>query len=136
MKIKPVLLIVVVVSLFIAFSQKQSANRLYTFCDKTGDCTMSFDEFKKCAKTLNTIEKDLKVLSFVVSAKVITPDKKGSYFEDYPNMGSSFSNATIEWLEKIIAEKRLDNNRILIEEVKLIQGDKTLKTSGMIIKLK
>jgi hypothetical protein len=132
-KIKLIFLIVAV-----GFSVKvfgQDTKSLYTFCGKSDNCTISFNEFKSCIKELTKTEKDLKIKSFIISAQVISPVTKEKFFEDHPNVGNDFSKETIEWLEKALKEKRLVNNRFLIEDVRIEQSGKMIKAPEMIVKL-
>jgi enhancing lycopene biosynthesis protein 2 len=133
--VKKILIFLIAIITFSVNGFSQAAKPLYAFCGKSGECTVSFTEFKKCIKELTKTDKDLKIISFVISAQVMEPETKQNFFEDHPNQGNDFSKTTIEWLEKVIKEQRLINNRFLIEDVKIEQDGKIIKAPGMIIKL-
>ncbi len=130
MKTKSIILFVAIALTINAFSQKQNEKFLYTFCGKSGDCTMTLDEFKKC-KELTTITNSIKINSFH-----IVIGKEGTY-ADYFNTGSVYSSQTVTAIEKAINEKKINaGSKILIDEVQLSQGDKIVKVSGMVITVK
>ena len=133
-------ILVMLVTLFAAttsaFSQKQPDKALYTLCSKSGDCTMTWDEFKRCNKELTPNDKNLKIVSFTVSVLVVPLTGKDSVYVDYGNTGNAFSKETNDALDKLINEKRIVRNKILIEEVKASKDGKEMKITGMVIKLK
>ncbi len=119
-----------------AFSQKEAAGPTFTFCGKSGNSTMTFDEFKKCKKDIVPVEKNVKIVSFIISMLVVPLEGKDSVFVDFQNIGGAFSEANTEAVDKLIKEKRIVGGKILIEEVKVSQDGTEKKVNGMIIKLK
>jgi hypothetical protein len=119
-----------------AFSQKENSKPMFTLCGKSGDCTMTWDEFKACKKELLPVEKNVSVVSYTVSMRVVPLEGKDSVFVDFPNTGSAFSKATLEGVDKLINEKRVVGGKIFIEAVKVSRDGKEMKTPGMVIKLK
>src|SRR5205809_1078644 len=118
MRTKIIILIVALASTMNAFSQKVASKPMFTLCGKSGDCTMTWDEFKKCQKELMPIDKNLKIVSFTVSVLTIPLSGKDTVYVDYGNTGNALSKETKDALEKLISEKRVARNKILIEEVK------------------
>jgi len=135
MRTKIIISLVVLVTTINSFAQKQNEKPLYTLCGKSGDCKMTLDEFKKCKKELTPIDKNLKIISFNVSLRVISEDRKDSLFVDQQNTGNVFSAKTNDMIEKFITEKKLIDI-ILIEQVQVSEGEKKSKATGMVIKIK
>jgi hypothetical protein len=141
MKIKTIALLIVLIVTINAFAQKQNNKPLYTLCGKSGDCTMTLDEFKKCKKELTPIDKNLKISSFKVTIKMVNTVTKDSVFEEISDKGNTFSKATCDWLEKIISNHSTAYFDILINMVQFSKGDKLFgspdrKTQYMIIRLR
>ena len=135
MKIKNILFLIAVVTTLNVFSQNQNTKTLYTFGGKSGNCTMTWDEFKKCKKELTPIDKSLKINSFNISILVVSPDGKDSTYTDFSNTGNAFSSQANETFDILISGKHV-SNKILIEEVQIAEGDKIIKVPGMVITLK
>ena len=135
MKTKTMIMLVVIFTTLNTFAQKEAVKPVYTFCGKSGDCTINLEDFKNAKKELTTIDKNVKVTSFNVSLLVISADTKDSVYVDYSNSGNVFSQQSTEAVEKFLSQKQIVG-KILIEEVKVSEGDKTWKTAGMVIKVK
>ncbi len=138
-KMKKIITIVMLAVTMNAVAQKQNEKSYYTFCGKpSGDYTMSLDEFKKCKKELTPTDKNLKVISFEVSVRVIGKDEKGkkdTLYVDFANTDNVFSKQTNDAMEKFPSEKKIVD-RVLIENVYILEGDKKKKVPGMVIKIK
>lgn len=131
MRTKIIISLVVIITAMNTFAQKQNEKSLYTLCGKAGgsDCTMTLDEFKKCKKELTPIDKKMTIISFTVAMQV------DSLFIDFENTGGVFTKQTNDGIEKATSNKTF-GNKILIENVQILEGDKTRKVSGMNIKIK
>ncbi|OFY87370.1 MAG: hypothetical protein A3F72_03990 [Bacteroidetes bacterium RIFCSPLOWO2_12_FULL_35_15] len=136
MRTKIIFSFVVLISTINIFAQKQNDKPVYTFCGKSGDSYITFDELKNCKKELTPIDKNLKIISFDISVPVVPLKEKEYLFIYKSTVGNIFSETTTDLLEQFIAKKRLPHNRILIENVQVSQGDKIWKAAGMSIKLK
>lgn len=102
-----------------------------SFCDKTGDITMTWDEFSSCKKELGMIEPNLMVISFVMSIKA------NGVFTDYVCKENIMSSQAVEALEKLHKEKTFEG-KILIEEVmvKGVNSTGIRKVPGLAITIK
>lgn len=135
MKKKIMISLVVILTTLNVFAQNKAEKYVFTFCGKTGDCTLSVDEFKKCKKELTLIDENVKINSFIVSMLVTTAESKEGIYVDYVNTGNVFNKETNEAIEKLISEKKLAV-KILIEAVEISQGERKSKVPGMIINVK
>ena len=134
---KIIVLLIVGLSSLSAFSQKEAVKPVFTFAGKSGDCTMTWEEFKTSKKELLPIEKNVAIISFNVTVQVTALDGKEAVYVDYPNQGNTFSKETSDAMDKLIAEKRIAGNKILIEEVKASKdGGAKERVYGMVITLK
>ena len=120
----------ILVSTQISFAQKKAPE--YSLCGKTGDCTMTWDEFSKCKKEL-VADKGLSIGSYIVT--VMKSEKKDSVFIEYPIKGNTFSKSSLEMIEKLHKDKKL-GKKILIEAVQVLEsGKEARKVPGMVITL-
>jgi hypothetical protein len=111
------------------FSQKEKA--LYSFCGKSGNSTMTWDEFKSCRKELVTNDKGISINSFILTIQ--KAEKKDTIQIEYPSKGNAFSKQAIESIEKLHKDKKL-GNKILIDAVQVVQsGKEARKVAGMTI---
>ncbi len=124
-------LVVMMIS-FNLFSQTQNSKPLFTFCGKSGVCTMTLDEFTKCSKEITPSDKNMKINSFHVSEMEYTKGGKDSVFTDWENKGNTFSKNTIDEIEKLIRNKK-PIAKLFIENVDITQGDSKVKNSNIII---
>jgi hypothetical protein len=114
------------------FAQKEKP--LYSFCGKTGNCSMSWDEFMACKKELLATEKGITVNSFILTIQ--KAEKKDTLQIEYPSKGNAFSKQAIESIEELHKKKKM-GNKVLIEGVQIVQsGKEARKVEGMIITLK
>lgn len=112
------------------FAQKEKA--LYSFCGKTGNTTMTWDEFMKCKKELVT-EKGVSIGSYVLTIQ--KAEKKDTVQIEYVSKGNAFSKQANESIEKLHKDKKM-GNKVLIEAVEILESGKAArKVPGMIITL-
>lgn len=113
----------IVLFLFIcfAFTQKTPA---FSFCDKTADCNMSWDDFMKCKKELISTEKSVFINSFMVTIQ--KAEKKDTLSVQFKSKGNVFSRTLIESIEKLHKDKKM-GRKVIIEDVELIQSGKAAK---------
>lgn len=111
----------------------QNAKPLYSFCGKTGDCTMTWDEFMACKKELITTDKNSSISSFRLT---IQKAKKKDYeFLEFPQKGNGFSKASLDKIEELHKDKKM-GNKVEIDAVEVVQSGKAAKQlPGMIITL-
>ncbi|MCW3084925.1 MAG: hypothetical protein JWP12_2291 [Bacteroidetes bacterium] len=111
----------------------QKAAPVYNLCGKTGDCTMTWDEFMKCKKELVSTTKGVSVSSFVLT--IMKPEKKDTLQIEYPSKGNAFSKQAIESIDKLYKDKKI-GNKMLIEAVQVVEsGKEARKVPGMVITL-
>ncbi len=123
------LLFFVLVS-FQATGQEKPA---FSFCGKTGDITMTWDEFLACKKEIVTLDKAASVSSFIVTIK--KKEKKEFVFVEFPAKGNAFTKGAMDMIEKLQAEKKL-GDKIEITNVEVVQSGKAAKqVPGMVITL-
>jgi hypothetical protein len=112
------------------FAQKEKS--LYSLCGKTGNSSMSWDEFMKCKKELIT-EKGTSIGSFVLTIQ--KAEKKDTIMIEYVCKGNLFSKQANESIEKLHKDKKM-GNKVLIEAVEILQsGKEARKVPGMVITL-
>lgn len=105
--------------------------KFVSFCDKTGDITMAWDEFSACKKELTSVEPNLKINSFIVSIKI------SDTYVDYSCKENVISSQALEAIQKAHADKKFEG-KILIEEVMIIgmNSERERKVPGMTITIK
>ena len=109
----------------------QNTKPAFSFCGKSVECTMTWDEFMACKKELTPIDKNTSISSFVLTIR--KAEKKDFIFLEFPSKGNAFSKASIEMIEKLHKEKKL-GEKLEIDAVELVQSGKAAKkVSGMII---
>ncbi len=121
---------VVVISGYTSFAQAPA----FSFCGKSGDCSMTWDEFTACKKELITTDKNVSISSFVLTIK--KAQKKDFVFVEYPANGNTLSKASVEMIEKLHKDKKL-GDKLEIGTVEVVQSGKAAKkVTGMVITLK
>ena len=114
-----------------SFAQKNTP--LYSLCGKTGNCTMTWDEFMSCSKQLVTTDKKIQVSSFILT--ISKAEKKDTIQIEYPSKGNQFSKQALEAIDKLHKDKKM-GNRVLIEAVQIVESGKDArKVPGMTISL-
>lgn len=120
--------VVILISAQTLFAQKEKP--LYSFCGKTGNTTMSWDEFMQCKKELVT-EKGVSIGSFILTIQ--KAEKRDTVQIEYISKGNAFSKQAIESIEKLYKDKNM-GNKVLIEAVEILQsGKESRKVPGMTI---
>jgi hypothetical protein len=128
MKLGIKVIVVLVVLASSVFAQKEKP--LYSFCGKTGNSSMTWDEFMKCKKELLT-EKGVSIGSYVLTIQ--KAEKKDTVQIEYVSKGNAFSKQAIESIEKLHKDKKM-GNKILIEGVEILESGKAArKVPGMTI---
>jgi hypothetical protein len=116
---------------FNAFSQKEKP--LYSFGGKTGNCSMTWDDFMSCKKELTSIDKTVSVNSYILTIQ--KAEKKDTVQIEYPSRGNAFSKQAIESIEKLHKDKKM-GNKVVIDAVQIVQsGKEARKVPGMTITL-
>jgi hypothetical protein len=114
-----------------AFSQKEKP--LYSFGGKTGNCSMTWDEFLACKKELVPTDKGITVNAFILTIQ--KAEKKDTIQIEYPSKGNAFSKQAIESIDELHKKKKM-GNKVLIEQVQVVQsGKEARKVGGMVITL-
>ena len=128
---KYILSIVFFVLVQLSFAQEKPA---FSFCDKTGDVTMTWDEFTACKKQLVTLDKNASISSFILTIK--KAGKRDYVFVEFPAKGNTFTKGAMDEMEKLRKEKKL-GDKIEISNVEVVQSGKAAKqVPGMIITIK
>lgn len=128
---KYILRITFIVLIAIQVSFVQDTKPAFSFCGKTGDCTMTWDEFVACTKELTTLDKNVSISSFVLTVKKVV--KKDFVFVEYPSKSNKFGKGAMEMIEQLHKDKRL-GDKITIDGVEVVQSGKAAKqVSGMTI---
>jgi hypothetical protein len=113
------------------FAQKEKA--LYSMCGKTGNCSMTWEEFMSCKKELVANEKGVSINSFILTIQ--KAEKKDTVQIEYPSKGNMFSKQALESIEELHKKKKM-GNKVLIEAVQIVQsGREARKVPGMVITL-
>jgi hypothetical protein len=121
----------ILISAHISFAQKTAP--VYSLCGKTGDCSMTWDEFSKCKKELVATNKGLSIGSFILTITKL--NKKDSVYVEFPAKGNAFSKSALETIEQLHKDKKL-GTKMLIEAVQVLEsGKEAKKVSGMVIML-
>lgn len=121
----------VLVSTGAAYAQKTTP--LYSLCGKTGNCSMSWDEFMSCSKQLTATNNKIQVSSFVLT--ISKAEKKDTIQIEYPSKGNQFSKQALESIDKLHKDKKMGNT-VLIEAVQVVESGKDArKVPGMTITL-
>lgn len=114
--------------------QAQDTKPAFSFCDKTGDVTMTWDEFMACKKQLVTLDKNASISSFILTIK--KAGKRDYEFVEFPAKGNMFTKGAMDTMEKLRKEKKL-GDKIEISNVEVVQSGKAAKqVPGMIITIK
>lgn len=113
---------------FIAVAQKVNKTPLYTFCGKPGVGTLTFkgSELKECKKELVPLLAEDKIKSFSVSMNV-----SGSSVSFIVN--GNHNDQLNEMINNSCGGKT--NQKIIIEKVQIIRGDKIVKAPGVVIEI-
>ncbi len=105
----------------------------FSLCGKTGDCSMTWDEFIKCKKELVTTDKNVSISSFRLTVQKLK--KKDFVFLEFPQKGNAFSKASLDMIEELHKDKKL-GSKLEIDAVEVVQSGKAAKkVPGMIITL-
>jgi len=122
-----------VLMLFTAAGFAQKEKPLYSFGGKTGNCSMTWDEFLSCKKELAPTDKGITVNSFILTIQ--KAEKKDTIQIEYPSRGNAFSKQAIESIEELHKKKKM-GSKVLIEAVQVVQsGKEARKVPGMVITL-
>jgi hypothetical protein len=123
-----------IAALFTVFSIGMHAqNAVYTLCGKSGNCTMTWDEFTQCKKSLLTVNKEMSVSSFVVTVKKL--GKKDVEFLEFSSKSNSFPKEALQMIDELKKDKKL-GDKIEISNVQVVQSGKAARqVDGMIITL-
>lgn len=114
----------------VAFTQKTPT---FSFCGKTGNTSMSWDEFIACKKELTVTDSKTSINSFMVTIQ--KAEKKDTLSVQYKCKKNQFSPTLLEAIEKLHKSKKM-GNKILIEDVELLQsGQAARKDPGITIML-
>ena len=109
------------------------AQNAYSFCGKTGDCTMTWDEFMACKKELVMADKNSSISSFRLTIQ--KAKKKDFVFLEFPGKGNAFSKASLDMIEELHKDKKM-GNKVEIDAVEVVQSGKAAKKiPGMVITL-
>ena len=119
----------IVVVIFISV-QSFAQNAHYSFCGKTGDCTMTWEEFTNCKKELTTTDKNTTISSFIVTIQ--EAKKKDFVFSEYPAKGNAFSKASLDMIDELRKKKKL-GNKLLIDNVEIVQSGKAAKKAPAMV---
>jgi len=129
MKYRFIVTFIVLISIQISFAQAPA----FSFCGKTGDCTMTWDEFMKCKKQLIVTDKNISISSFIVTIQ--KAKKKDFIFLEFSEKGNTFSKATLDMIEELHKENKM-GSKVQIDAVEVVQSGKAArKVPGMVIML-
>ena len=129
MKYKFIVTFIVLTSIQALYAQTPA----FSFCGKTGDCTMTWDDFNKCKKELVTTDKNVSISSFRLTIQ--KAKKKDFVFLEFPQKGNSFSKASLDMIEELHKDNKL-GSKLEVDAVEVVQSGKAAKkVPGMIITL-
>lgn len=132
-KMKRIVGVLFFVFVFVQFGHAQNAKPVFSFCGKTGDVTMTWDEFMACKKELVTVDKNASISSFILTIK--KAGKKDYEFVEFPAKGNTFTKGAMDTIEKLHKEKKL-GDKLEITNVEVVQSGKAAKqVPGMVITL-
>jgi len=119
------------VFVFVHLGFTQNEKPVFSFCGKTGEVTMTWDEFMACKKELVTIDKNVSISSFILTIK--KAGKKDYEFVEFPAKGNTFTKGAMDTIEKLHKEKKL-GDKLEITNVEVVQSGKAAKQApGMVI---
>ena len=131
--VKYLLRIAFIVFITSQLSFAQDTKSAFSFCGKTGDCTMTYNELMACKKELTALDKGASVSYFIITLKV--KEKKDFVFVEYTQQGNRFTKGAMEAIEKLHKEKKL-GDKLEIGSVEIVQSGKAAKqVPGMVITL-
>ncbi len=131
---KYILRITFIVLIGIQVSFVQDTKPAFSFGGKTGDCTMTWDEFYACKKELTTLDKNTSISSFILTVKKAV--KKDFVFVEYPSKNNQFGKGAMTAIEQLHKDKKL-GDKITIDGVEVVQSGKAAKqVPGMVITIK
>ena len=121
-----------IAAFFILFLvQPAAAQNAFTFCDKAGDCSMTFEEFAACKKMLVTTDKETSVSSFVLTVK--KKEKKDYVFLEFSSKSNTIGKDALQMIDQLHKDKKL-GDKIEISNVEVVQSGKAArKVNGMVI---
>jgi hypothetical protein len=124
-------IIVIFLSILSLQAMSQETKSFFSFCDKSGNITMTRDEFSNCKKELVSSEANLVITSFKVSIL------KEGVFTEYKITGNTFSGEALDAIVKSSGDKTF-NGKILIEDVKVkgVNSERERVVPGMVITIK
>jgi hypothetical protein len=132
-KMKKISGTIIILLLTTLASSAQKEKPLYSMCGKTGNCSMTWDEFMSCKKELVANEKGVSINSFILTIQ--KAEKKDTVQIEYPSKGNMFSKQALESIEELHKKKKM-GNKVLIEAVQVVQsGKEARKVPGMVITL-
>ena len=114
---------------------KEKTKSQVTFCNiisEQNEISIKYSDLGKCDELL-TVDKNLKIKSFTISAKVFSKDLKEDIWVDKTNAGGKLSKENLDFIKKLETEKV---KKILIESVIALDGTGEKKISGLVINLK
>jgi hypothetical protein len=115
------------------FAQKAKQAPVYSFGDKTGEFSMTWDEYSKSKKELTPIDKSITIKSFTVS--ILISKNGSSVYADHINTGSVFTAQTIAEIEKMKTDPAFGGT-LFFSSVIVMKDNKETKAPEMTIKLK
>ena len=115
---------------FTAVAQKDP---VVSFCGRSGNITMTWEEFSACKKELVTDDKKVQVGSFILF--VPKAEKKDSTMIEFQVRGGLFNKQAKETIEKLHKDKKL-GKKLVIEAVEVLEsGRSARKVPGITITL-
>lgn len=130
MKYRFIVTFIVLISVQVSFAQAPA----FSFCGKTGDCTITWEEFMACKKELIVSDKNVSISSFRLTVQ--KAKKKEFVFLEFPQKGNAFSKASLDMIEELHKDKKL-GSKLEVDAVEVVQSGKAAKKlPGMVITLK
>lgn len=120
---------ILVVSTLVSFAQDPKP--AFSFCGKTGECKMTWDEFMACKKELESIDKNVAISSFILTIE--KAEKKDYVLLEFPAKGNKITKQAMDMIEKLHKDKKL-GSKLEIDTVEVVQSGKAAKrVPGMVI---
>lgn len=128
---KYIVSIVFFILVSVQYGQAQNTKPAFSFCGKTGECKMTWDEFMACKKELESVDKNVAISSFILTIE--KAEKKDYVLLEFPAKGNKITKQAMDMIEKLHKEKKL-GSKIEIDTVEVVQSGKAAKrVPGMII---
>lgn len=128
------LLTLVILGCLSSASAQKAKAPAFSVCGKSGDCTMTWDEFLNCKKALTPLDKTQSIGNWVLTIQ--KAEHKDTVVIEFITKGPMFSKSALDAIAELHKKKKMGGT-VLIDQVMVLQSGKDAhKVPGMTIYLK